>query len=212
MSHKKEQNENMQNENLTPQDEPREEEMEIREEVESLESPEELSALCKELQEEKDQLFNRLQRAIADLQNYQKKAVKERQESVHRTELNTIERFLLPMIDDLDRALKAAADQGFKTDDPLYAGVDMVRQHIFMMLKQLDIEPIEAEGKTFDPIYHEALMEVPTNDLPENTVVYAMSRGYTQKGKTFHPTRVAIAKPVKEEQKEEKPQNETEQQ
>jgi molecular chaperone GrpE len=206
-----EKKEKQQNENAAPQEEQKHEGMEAQEEpveAEAAKSPEELEARCKELEDEKDQLFARLQRSVADLQNYQKKAIKERQESITRAELNTIERFLLPMIDDLDRALLAAAEHGYKKDDALYAGVDMVRQHMFLQLKQMSIEPVEAEGKIFDPLYHEAIMEIPTDDKPENTVIHILSRGYTQHGKVIRPTRVAIAKPTK---KDEKPQSETEQ-
>jgi molecular chaperone GrpE len=178
--------------------------------VEATETPKEIETICSELQAEKDQLFNRLQRSHADFQNYQKKAIKDRQESVDRIELNTIERFLLPMIDDLDRALKAADDHGYKQDDPLFAGVKLVRDQMISQLKQIGIEPIVAEGKAFDPLYHEALMEVPTDDIPENSIVYAMNRGYTQNGKTFRPVRVAIAKAIaKEEEVGDENNNET---
>jgi molecular chaperone GrpE len=168
--------------------------------VEATETPKDIETICAELQDEKDQLFNRLQRSHADFQNYQKKAIKDRQESVERTELNTIERFLLPMIDDLDRAIKAADDHGYRNDDPLYAGVQLVRDQMISQLKQIGIEPIEVEGKAFDPLYHEALMEVPTDDVPENSIVYAMNRGYTQNGKAFRPVRVAIAKAIAKEE------------
>jgi molecular chaperone GrpE len=214
----KEKNEKKQNEAEVPQETSPSAGMEAREELPEVEAeekvtgtPEELATRCKELEEEKDQLFARLQRSVADLQNYQKKAIKERQESVARAELNAIERFLLPMIDDLDRAIQAANGSGYKKDDILYTGVDMVRQHTFMLLKQIGIEPLEdPTGKIFDPLYHEAIMEVPTNEKPEKTVMYILSRGYTQHGKTIRPTRVAVAKPIKKEQTEEKPQNEPE--
>jgi molecular chaperone GrpE len=217
MSHK-EKNEKKHKEAEELQETPKSAGMEAREELPEVEaevpvtvSAEELSVRCKELEEEKDQLFARLQRSLADLQNYQKKSVKERQESVSRAELNTVERFLFPMIDDLDRAIQAAEQNGYKKDDVLYTGVDMVRQHTFMLLKQIGIEPLDdPTGKPFDPIYHEAIMEVPTDEKPEKTVMYILSRGYTQHGKTIRPTRVAVAKPIQKQQPEEKPQNEPE--
>lgn len=162
-----------------------------------------LEAKCKQLEEEKDQLFNRLQRSLADMQNYQKKAVKDRQEAVQYTELSTIERFVFPMLDDLDRALKAAAEQGLEKEDPLYKGVDMIRQNLFSQLKQAGIERIEAEGKNFDLLYHEAIMEMPTDQIPENTVVHVLNHGYTQNGKTIRAAKVVIAKPVKKSESQE---------
>jgi molecular chaperone GrpE len=171
---------------------------------EAAQTPEQvLEAKCKQLEEEKDQLFNRLQRSMADLQNYQKKATKDRQEAVQYVELSTIERFVFPMLDDLDRTLKAAAEQGLEKEDPLYKGVDMIRQHMFGQLKQAGIERIEAEGKNFDLLYHEAIMEMPTDQIPENTVVHVLNHGYTQNGKTIRAAKVVIAKPTKKPESQE---------
>lgn len=168
--------------------------------VDVREDPEVLAGKVKELQGERDQLNNRLLRAMAEMQNNQKRAIKDRQDAVQRTELMAIERFVFPVIDDLDRALKAASEHGYKTDDPLYHGVSLVVQHIFASLKQINIEPIDAEGKHFDPLYHEAIMEFPVDNVPENTVVQVLTRGYTQEGRTIRPARVAIAKKKAEPQ------------
>jgi molecular chaperone GrpE len=157
------------------------------------ESPESLENQIKELTDEKNQLFNKLQRTMADYQNYQKKSAKDRQEAVQRAELSAIERFLFPAVDDLDRALKAAVEHGLKQDDPFYKGVEMVREHLFGMLKQIGIEPIDAEGKIFDPMYHESLMQQPTGDVPEKTILQIISRGYTQNGRTIRPVRVVVS-------------------
>jgi molecular chaperone GrpE len=160
-------------------------------------APDDMTKKLQELQEEKDQLFARLQRSIADMQNYQKKATRDRQDAVQRAELGAIERFIFPLIDDLDRALKSATDHGYPKDDPLVHGVNLVLQHAFGQLKQLKIEPIEAEGMAFDPLFHEAIMELPTEGVPENSIVQTVTRGYTMDGKTIRPTRVVIAKSPK---------------
>jgi len=104
------------------------------------EAPEELTEIEK-LQQEKDELFARLQRAQADLQNFRKRAAQERKDCIDQTQVNTIELFVLPLIDDLDRALQAAEEHGYRNDDPLFHGVDLVRQHAFKMLKHQNIEP-----------------------------------------------------------------------
>jgi molecular chaperone GrpE len=175
----------------------------VSEEVQTQTPEQILEAKCKQLEEEKDQLFNRLQRSLADMQNYQKKAVKDRQEAVQYAELSTIERYVFPVLDDLDRTLKAAAEQGLKPDDLFYKGVDMVRQHIFGQLKQVGIERIEAEGKKFDLLCHEAIMEMPTDQMPEDTVVHILNHGYTQHGKTIRAAKVVIAKPAKKNESQE---------
>jgi molecular chaperone GrpE len=159
--------------------------------------PDDLNKIVQDLQEERNQLFQKLQRSVADLQNYQKKAIRDRQESVQRAELGAIERFVFPLIEDLDRALKSATDHGYSKDDPLVQGVNLVLQHSFGQLRQLNIESIEAEGKTFDPMFHEAMMELPTEGVAENTIVQVVSRGYMQDGKTIRPARVVVAKTPK---------------
>ncbi|NLE28800.1 MAG: nucleotide exchange factor GrpE [Phycisphaerae bacterium] len=164
--------------------------------AESQVAEDDLAARCKQLEEEKEQLFSRLQRSVADLQNYQKKAARDRQEAIQYAELSVIERFVFTMLDDLDRALKAAEEHGLGTQDPLYKGIDMIRQNLLGQLKQAGIERIEAEGKKFDPLYHEAIMEMPTNDVEENTIVHVMNQGYTQNGKTIRATKAVVAKPI----------------
>jgi molecular chaperone GrpE len=202
--HEKDMNENLNNQEANVNEPSKDQTPEAAPEQAAVQTPEQvLEAKCKQLEEEKDQLFNRLQRSLADMQNYQKKAVKDRQEAVQYTELSTIERYVFPVLDDLDRALKAAAEQGIKTDDPLYKGVDMIRQHIFGQLKQVGIERIEAEGKKFDLLCHEAIMELPTDQMPENTVVHVLNHGYTQHGKTIRAAKVVIAKPIKKEETQE---------
>ncbi len=180
-------------------------EQQIPEEIPAVTTPDDQTKKVQELQEERDQLFARLQRSLADMQNYQKKATRDRQDAVQRAELGAIERFVFPLIDDLDRALKSATDHGYPKDDPLVHGVNLVLQHAFGQLKQLNIEPIEAEGKAFDPLFHEAMMDLPAEGVPENNIVQVVTRGYTQDGKTIRPARVVIAKspkaPAAEDQK-----------
>ncbi len=155
-------------------------------------SPDEYKALEKE----RDELMAKLQRSLADFQNFRKRSAQERKETIDRTELNTIETFVFPLIDDLDRAIQAAIDHGYDENDPLLNGVKMVREHAFKMLAQQNIEPIDALGKPFDPLYHEAIMEQATDAVPEKTVLQVVSRGYTQNGKTIRPARVIVSKPL----------------
>jgi len=161
------------------------------------ETAEDMEKQLQTLREEKDQVFAKYQRSLADLQNYQKRAVKERQEAVQRAELTTVERFIFPLIDDMDRALKAAMEHGYKTDDPLVQGVNLVLQHAFGLLKQVKVEPIDAEGKPFDPLFHEGVAEIPAEGRPNNTIVQVLTRGYTHESRTVRPARVVVAREPK---------------
>ncbi len=146
------------------------------------------------LEKERNELMSKLQRAVADFQNFKKRSAQERKETIDRTELNTIETYVFPLIDDLDRAIQAAIDHGYDENDPLLNGVEMVRQHAFKMLSQQNIEPIDALGKPFDPMVHEAIMEQPTDAVPEKTVLQVVARGYTQNGRTIRPAKVIVSK------------------
>ncbi|NLX05214.1 MAG: nucleotide exchange factor GrpE [Phycisphaerae bacterium] len=165
-----------------------------REDVPAERDPESLVRLCDELKQERDQFQDRYQRALADLQNYQRRSARERQDLVERTKVDTIEQFLFPVIDDLDRAIQAGAEHGYDEQDALYAGLTMVHRRMLELLRQYGIEPIEAVGQPFDPLYHEALMHQPTDEYPENTVVQVVNRGYIADGKTIRPARVVVAK------------------
>ncbi len=148
------------------------------------------------LQAERDELLDKLKRAVADYQNYKKRVAEEKKQLIDQTELNTIELFVFPLIDDIDRALQAAIDHGYDPNDPLYQGIELVRDHAFKLLKQHNIEPIDALGKEFDPLFHEAITEQPTDNVPEKTVIQVVNRGYTLNGKTIRPAKVIVAKPI----------------
>jgi len=169
-------------------------------EIDVDQDPEVLVCKLNELTEERDQLLGKYQRALADLQNYQKRAARERRDAVQKAEIDTIERFLFPVIDDLDRAIQAGSDHGYDNNDPLFAGLTMVHQRMLELLRQYGIEPIEAEGKPFDPLYHQATMDQPTDEHPEGHILQVISRGYTAAGKTIRPARVVVARKIKGEE------------
>ncbi len=162
----------------------------------SVEEPEGSDDVIAGLADECDQWKDKCHRALADLQNYQRRAAKERQDHIHRTRLDTIERFIFPAIDDLDRAIQSANDHGYDTEDPIYAGMTLVRQHMLERLKQNGIEPIEAMGVEFDPLYHQAMVYQPTDEYGEGTVMQVATRGYTADGQTMRPASVIVAKKI----------------
>ena len=149
---------------------------------------------CDELTQQRDEFEGRFQRALADLQNYQKRTAREREQLIQQTQVDTIEQFLFPVIDDLDRAIQAANEHGYDSGDPLFAGLTMVHQRMLDLLKQYGIEPIDATGKPFDPLYHQAVMDQPSDQHAEGSVMDVISRGYTAAGKTIRPARVIVAR------------------
>jgi molecular chaperone GrpE len=157
-------------------------------EVESLKAQLELStAKGRETLERLKEEHERLLRAAADLDNFKKRAARERDE-VQRFGVEKLVKDLLPVVDNLDRALAAAP-----ADDPLAAGVKLVRTSLEQALAKHGVTAFSAMGEKFDPALHEALMQVPTADRPAGTVVLEHARGFKLNDRLVRPAMVGVA-------------------
>jgi molecular chaperone GrpE len=136
--------------------------------------------------------WDRLLRLQADFENTRKRMDRDKQDFM-RFANEGIVLELLNILDDLERTVELA--QSKHEDLPTFLkGVEMVLAHLYEMLKEQGIKPIEAVGKTFDPNYHEALMQVENNDLPEHTVVEELQRGYLLNGRVIRTTKAKVTK------------------
>ncbi|HEX9051875.1 MAG TPA: nucleotide exchange factor GrpE [Anaeromyxobacter sp.] len=157
-------------------------------EVASLRAQLELStAKGRETLEKLKEEHERLLRAAADLDNYKKRAARER-EDVQRFGVEKLVKDLLPAVDNLDRALAAAAPE-----DPLAAGVRLVRSSLEQALARHGVVGFSALGERFDPAFHEALMQVPTAAQPPGTVVVEHARGFKLHDRLVRPAMVGVA-------------------
>ncbi len=157
-------------------------------EVKKLEAQLELStAMGRATQEKLKAEHERCLRVAADLENYKKRAVKERDE-VQRFGTEKLVKDLLPVVDGLDRALAAAA-----TDDPLREGVKLVRATLEQVLARHGVVGFSALGTRFDPAQHEALLQVPTREQPPGTVVLEHARGFRLNDRLVRPAMVGVA-------------------
>jgi molecular chaperone GrpE len=157
-------------------------------EVESLKAQLELSqAKGRETLEKLKDQHERFLRAAADLENYKKRAAKEREE-IQRFGIEKVLKDLLPALDGLDRALAAA-----KADDPLVEGVRLVKAAFEAALAKHGVQGFSALGAPFDPVSHEALMQVPTADQPPGTVVLEHARGFRLNERLLRPAMVGVA-------------------
>jgi molecular chaperone GrpE len=129
----------------------------------------------------------RLLRTAADLENYRKRAAREREE-IQRFGVERIVKELLPVLDDLDRAL-AATPPG----DPLAEGVRLVRASFERALARHGVVGFSALGEPFDPALHEALMQVPSADAAPGTVVLEHARGFKLNDRLVRPAMVGVA-------------------
>ena len=131
-------------------------------------------------------------RARAELENYRKRAQRDLENAGNASVMN-LARLLLPALDNFDRALESAASDHRKFKS-FYKGISMIEQHLYKALEDGGIKRIEAEGKPFDPNFHEAVSVVNDPDKPDDSVVVVVEKGYVYKGLVVRPAKVVISK------------------
>jgi molecular chaperone GrpE len=131
-------------------------------------------------------------RARAELSNYQKRAEKDRADSIRFANAGILKN-LLPVIDNLERVIQTGiAAEG--NAQALVDGVKLTLDQFQKVLRDYQVEVIPAEGQPFDPQVHEALMERPS-DHPERTVLQELAKGYKLHDRVLRPAKVIVSKP-----------------
>lgn len=153
----------------------------------------------RETMERLKETHDRYLRAAAELENYRKRAQKERDE-VLKYGNEKLLKDLFPVVDNLDRALAAAtgaaeADSARTAEDPLVKGVKLVRASLESALAKHGVTSFSALGQPFDPAKHEALLQVATADAAPGTVVLEHARGFLLNERLARPAMVGVAKP-----------------
>jgi molecular chaperone GrpE len=139
-------------------------------------------------------LEDRLLRLAADFENYKKRVARERQEYVALANERLVAE-LLPILDDLERALSAAEQH---QEAQLEEGVRLVHRSLAALLERYGVTPIETDGK-FDPHVHEALLSQPS-EAEEGSVIDVVQKGYKLGDRVVRPARVVVAaEPAQEE-------------
>ncbi len=136
---------------------------------------------------ERDQYLALAQRTQADFENYRKRVARDAAAAQERG-VAKLAKELLPALDNLDRALDAAAQ-----DDPLLDGVRLVRAELSAGLGRLGIESFGAAGDTFDPVQHEAVAQQPVEEAESGSVVEVYQPGYRLGASVIRPARVLVA-------------------
>lgn len=135
--------------------------------------------------------LNDLQRLQAEFENYKKRVCREKEDFIKYANEQLILK-ILDVIDNFERAIKFSEDK-HKTRD-LVGGMKLIQKQLQDILSDVGVEPIEAIGKCFDPHKHEALMQVNSNDHPEDTVIEEVQKGYSLGDKVIRPSRVKTSK------------------
>ena len=131
---------------------------------------------------------DRLLRLAADFDNYKKRAARERQEYVAFANERILKE-LLPILDDLERALSAAEQH---EEAQLEEGVRLVHRSLASLLDRQGVKEIATEGK-FDPHVHEALLAQPAEDREQGDVLDVVQKGYKLGDRVVRPARVIVA-------------------
>jgi molecular chaperone GrpE len=149
---------------------------------------EEPSALSEELEavrRERDEYLDNMRRMKAEFENSRTRLEREHARSLELASERLVTE-LLPILDNLERALQADGD--------VKEGVEATRDQLVDILTREGLNPISSEGQDFDPAVHEALMSKPSDEHEEDTVIQTLERGYVLKGKTIRPAKVVVSR------------------
>jgi len=140
------------------------------------------------LQAEASEMRDLAQRKQAELENYRKRVERERAELSRYANADVV-REILPVLDNLERALGAGASEGQLRD-----GVAIIQRQLQEILTRLGLVEVESMGKPFDPHVHEAVTQQETEDHPEGTVLDVFQKGYLFKDRLLRPAMVSVAR------------------
>lgn len=152
---------------------------------------EELPQNIDDLQEEKDELFAKLQRVSADYDNLQKRTAKQIVDTVSYEKEKIIKAFL-PALDNFEHTLQNARPD--ENVDVLLKGIQIIYDQMLDILKLHNVEQIKALGEPFDPAMHEAMMQKTEHEQEENIVLEEFQKGYKLNGRVIRPSKVIVNK------------------
>lgn len=160
----------------------------VAEEPSSQEEKSEISD--NKLQEEYDKLNQQYIRLAADFDNYRKRQEQERENLVkYGTEMALLK--MLEVLDNFERGQKSL--EGINDCEKVKESFKLVHKQVWEALSKMGLEEIKAVGEEFDPNYHEAVMQTPTSEHPEHTVISELQKGYKMGDKVLRPTLVNVA-------------------
>ncbi len=161
-------------------------EIENEEKIEEKEQPEETNPW----QEKYETLNNQYIRLAADFDNFRKRQELERENLLKYGAENTVKK-LIEVLDNFDRGAKAI--ETVEDCEKVKECFNLAYKNLNDVLGKIGLEVISAEGEEFDPNLHEAVMQTPTDEKPENTVITELQKGYKLGDKVLRPTLVNVA-------------------
>ncbi|MBM4056001.1 MAG: nucleotide exchange factor GrpE [Planctomycetes bacterium] len=159
-----------------------------------------IQSLKKELDESKNkigELQNSIRRLAADFDNYKKWVAKERQ-TVERTATESLIKKLLDIYESLEKA--AADEKELAAGKEFKEGIKLIYKEFSRILKSEGLEPINAVGANLDVCKHEVLMQMVNNDVPENTILQEIQKGYLLNSLVLRPAKVVVSQKLQNEE------------
>ena len=132
---------------------------------------------------------DRAKRQLAEFENFRNRSEKEKAQSFDMGARSVLEK-ILPVVDNFERGLAAIPED--KKDDPYVSGMDMIYRQLITELDKMDVKPIEAVGKEFDPAFHNAVMQTESDEYESGTVAQELLKGYTYHGVVLRHSMVSV--------------------
>ncbi len=156
-----------------------------------VQTPEELTLLLEDARAKADSHWDQLVRTQAQMDNLRKRQERDL-ENAHKFALERFVNELLPVRDSLEMGLAAATDEN-ATIDHLREGTELTLKLLCDSMEKFNVAQINPEGEPFDPELHQAMSMMPRGDVPPNTVVVVVQKGYTLNGRLVRPAMVIVS-------------------
>ena len=150
-----------------------------------------LKAEIERLKAELNEKQERYMRLQADFDNFRKRTAKEKTELAATIEQAFL-KDLLPLLDNLSRATEAAETSEESNVEILKKGIEMINQETVAVMGKHGLEPIDTEGKNFDPNFHQAVSRVADPDKEDGAIAAELQRGYIARGRVIRPSMVQV--------------------
>lgn len=135
---------------------------------------------------------DRMLRHSAELDNYKKRSQREMVE-FRKFANEALIKELLSVVDNLERAIASSPADNAESDC-MMEGVDLTLKEILKVFEKFSVKPVDAEGKPFDPNFHQAVMQEPSDEHPEGTVLTVLQKGYLLHDRLIRPAMVVVSK------------------
>ena len=141
------------------------------------------------LKEKIDELEDRVKRQMAEFENFRKRTEKEKTAMFETGARSVIEK-ILPVVDNFERGLASVPEE--EKDGAIAQGMQMIYKQLMTELEKLEVKPIEALGEEFDPEFHNAVMQVESEEFDSGVVAQELQKGYTYRDSVVRHSMVAV--------------------